>query len=76
MTTGLVSGMSLEEAGEAVAQKAIEALEGGAEVGVWTESGNRAVLVGIARRGQAAVTLMIPHEEYDGLKLLSILTGK
>jgi len=76
MTTGLVRGMKLEQACDAVRDKAIEMLEqGGGELGFWTETGNGSVLVGVARRGQAAATMLIDRGEYSGMKLLEILTG-
>lgn len=70
-----LAGMTLEQAHEYVRDKAIEQLNNGpkVEVGFWTETGNHSVLVGIARRGQAATTVMVPRGEYDGMKLLKIL---
>ena len=74
MTTGLVLGMTLEQAGQAVMKKAIEAREAsGSEVGIWSEVGRKNVLLGISRRGKASTTLLIPIEEYDGLKVLEML---
>lgn len=74
MTTGLVRGMSIEKAAAAVCERARQEMErAGAPFGIWTETGNRSVLVGIARRGRHAATLLIPREEYDGLRLLAAL---
>lgn len=75
MTTGLVEGMSLERAAALVAAKAVEMLgrSESADLGVWTETGKRSVLVGFARRGKAAGVLAIPIEEYDGVKLLELM---
>jgi hypothetical protein len=70
-----LAGMSLRRACEYVRDKAIEQLDGKPEVeiGFWTEMGNKSVMVGIARRGKAAVAVLVPKEEYDALKLLQIL---
>lgn len=75
MTTGLVNGMSMEQAGQAVMRKAEEVLRRRPtnELGIWTETGRRSVLVGVARRGRASTTLLIPKDEYDGMKLLDLL---
>ena len=74
MTTGLVVVMTLEQAGVAVMDKAIAAREAvGSELGIWSETGKRNVLLGISRRGKAATTLLIPIEEYDGMKVLEML---
>jgi hypothetical protein len=71
----IIRGLSLDAASRVVAAKAAEQLQlnPGAEVGVWTEQGNSSVLVGIARRGKATSTTLIPKAEYDGLKLLELL---
>lgn len=77
MTTGLIKrGMTMEQAAEAVVGAA-ERLRAktDAPISVWTETGRESVLVGIARRGQASATMLIPRSEYDGLKLLESLVG-
>lgn len=73
--TRLIKGLSLEKASRLVADKAAAqlALDPNAEVGIWTETGNTSVLVGIARRGKATSTMLVPRNEYDGLKLLAML---
>jgi len=68
--------MSMEDAAAAVVDAA-ERLRAqtDAPLSVWTETGRESVLVGIARRGQAAATMLIPRSEYDGLRLLDSLMG-
>jgi hypothetical protein len=77
MTTGLITrGMSMEDAAAAVVHAAEQLrAENDAPIALWTETGRESVLVGIARRGQAAATMLIPRKDYDGMKLLASLTG-
>ncbi len=64
----------MEDAGRAVCEAAERRREElGTNLHVWTETGNASVLVGIARKGRASATLLIPKDEYDGLKLLELL---
>lgn len=74
MSTGLVSGLTLEQAQDAVRRKAVELLaDGDNDIALWTETGNRSVLIGVARRGVGSFTMMVPREQYDGLKLMEWL---
>lgn len=72
MTTALIRGKTLDEAIELVRDAAIGLLQDGRKIGVWTETGNHSVLVGIARP-DAAATMLIPKEEYDGIKFLEMI---
>jgi len=77
VTTGLVSGMSLEKACATVAARAEQLrAETDAPLSVWTETGRQSVLVGIARRGMAATTMLVPRAEYDGIKLFERLVAE
>jgi hypothetical protein len=75
MTTGLVVGMNLEQAGQAVMRKAEELMNSrpGLLLGLWTETGRNNVLIGIAQRGKPSTTMLVPRSEYDGMKLLARL---
>lgn len=67
----LVRGLTLEQAKDVVVKKAQAAVvEGGQEIGIWTETGNAAVLVGVATREGHACAMLIPIEKYDGIALL------
>lgn len=76
MTTSLIIGKSLQEACEAVSERAASMLSDPAcDVGFWTEKGRSSVLVGFARRGVGAACFMIPIAEYDPAKLIESMTG-
>lgn len=70
MTTALIKGLSREQAVEAIRQKAIEHSQASNGIGFWVESGNKEVLVGLARPGHAAVVLEFDKAEFDGLQFL------
>ena len=77
MTTGLVVGLNMEQATAAVSAEAERRrAELDTDLHVWTETGRKSVLVGIARRGRPAATMLIPKDEYDGLKLLEMLEAE
>lgn len=64
--------LTYEDAVEWVRERASECAER-AEVGIWTETGRRSVLVGIARRGRCAAVIEIGREEYNGMRLMELL---
>ena len=67
-------GMSLEEACDAIRFEAEGRLsEPGVKLGVWTEVGQRSVLVGVAIAGKASCVLSIERAKYDGMKLLEAI---
>lgn len=68
--------MSMEDAAAAVVDAA-ERLRAKTDspISVWTETGRESVLVGIARRGQASATMLIPRADYCGFKLMDALLG-
>ena len=70
MTTELIKGLTRAQAVEAIRQKAIEHSQASNGIGFWVESGNKEVLVGIARPGHAAVVLEFDKGEFDGLQFL------
>lgn len=69
-----VSGMTLDQAKQFVIEKAEACMrEGGSQIGIWTETGNHSVLVGLAQVGKPSVTVAIPRAEYCGLRVLRSL---
>lgn len=70
MTTELIKGLTREQAVEAIRQKAIEHSEACNGIGFWVESGNKEVLVGLARPGHAAVVMEFDKAEFDGMEFL------
>lgn len=77
MTTGLVVGLNMDQACAAVSAEAERRrAELDTDLHVWTETGRKSVLVGIARRGRPSATMLIPRDEYDGLALLALLEGQ
>lgn len=74
MTTTLVDGLSFDQAVEAVRAKAESMLRPGQETAIYTETGKRLVLVGVARPDHSCV-LQIPVESYDARAILEITLG-
>lgn len=71
MTTALITkGMTRQQAIDAIRDKAIEHSQACGGIGFWVESGNKEVLVGLARPGHAAVVLEFDKDEFDGLQFL------
>lgn len=70
MTTELIKGLTRAQAVEAIRQKSIEHSEASNGIGFWVESGNREVLVGLARPGHAAVVMEFDKAEFVGLQFL------
>lgn len=70
MTTALIKGLTRAQAVEAIRQKAIEHSQASSGIGFWVESGNKEVLVGLARPGHSAVVLEFDKAEFDGLQFL------
>lgn len=67
------SGLTYEQAIEWVREQAVKALEH-APLGIWTEMGKRSVMIGIARAGGNACVIEVDRAEYDGTKLLEMIT--
>ena len=71
MTTALITkGMTRQQAIDAIRDKAIEHSKACGGIGLWVESGNKEVLVGLARPGHAAVVLEFDKDEFVGLEFL------
>lgn len=74
MSSDLVAGKTIDQACEAVANKAHEQMiAGDAKSGIWTVVGKAKVMVGIARRDKPAFAFMIDRSEYRGLEILRLL---
>ena len=74
MSSDLVAGKTIDQACEAVANKAYEQMiAGDAKAGVWTVTGKSKVMVGIARRDKPAFAFMVDKSEYRGLEILRML---
>lgn len=72
MTTGLVEGLKLSEAAEAVAQRAASLLQPGQRLALHTERGRNSVMIGVAVPG-ACCAVLVDNADYNGLKLAELV---